>query len=94
MIETYREEAGQYPAKLSHLGDRFEQGLPADPFSGQPYCYRSDENSYLLYSLGPNLTDEGGVHGLEHGSIWEENKSDYVWCAGTADAMLNEDGQL
>ena len=33
-----------------------------DPFTNQPFAYRRDGNSFTLYSLGDNGTDEGGVH--------------------------------
>jgi hypothetical protein len=35
--------------------------IPGDVFSGKPLIYRPNENGYLLYSVGINGKDEGGV---------------------------------
>lgn len=33
-----------------------------DPFSGRPFAYRSDGQSFILYSLGFDRDDDGGCH--------------------------------
>jgi hypothetical protein len=36
--------------------------LPDDPFSvGRPFCYKVDPLQYTLYSVGPDLQDDGGT---------------------------------
>jgi hypothetical protein len=58
-------EKGSYPAKLRMLvgGQRLRE-VPLDPFSDGPPVYRVTRDGFLLYSLGPNFTDEGGKPGL------------------------------
>jgi hypothetical protein len=31
-----------------------------DPFDGQPLRYRNQGTGYVLYSIGPDLKDDGG----------------------------------
>jgi len=59
-LERYQTDHGAYPATLDALRDRFPEGLPVDPFSGGPYRYTSDGQSFQLYSIGRNLEDSGG----------------------------------
>lgn len=34
--------------------------LRIDPFSGEPFIYRTTKDGYVLYSVGPNSVDNGG----------------------------------
>jgi len=47
----------QLPAKLEvlKLGD-----LAIDPFSGKPFVYKIEPTGYRLYSVGANMSDDGG----------------------------------
>lgn len=36
-------------------------GVPSDPFSNRPLVYRSQTDGHLLYSVGANGIDDGGV---------------------------------
>lgn len=59
-LALHHQETGRYPAKLDELVPHPFASVPLDPFSGQPMIYRLTTNSYLLYSLGPDQTDDGG----------------------------------
>jgi hypothetical protein len=58
-VRAYRVEKGSLPTSLSALG---EVGVspPADPFSNTTIKYRVSGNSGILYSIGPDLIDNGG----------------------------------
>lgn len=61
-IEAYAHENGVYPGALHALYPGFLSRPPAaDPFSGAPFGYFSNGNNYVLYSVGYDLTDNGGV---------------------------------
>jgi len=64
---------GAYPEKLSELSPDPLAALPVDPFSGEPFIYhRQGDLTYVLYSVGPNGTDDGGRPadaGQENGDI-------------------------
>lgn len=67
---NYKKEHGAFPRDLQALG---AQDL-VDPSSGQPLVYRPEPDGFLLYSLGPDLTDDGG---REYDN--KEKKGDIVW---------------
>jgi hypothetical protein len=64
-IMRYEKEKGQYPADLDELVEAgYLKKLPMDPYNDGPLIYQKTEGEFLLYSLGANLTDEGGKLGL------------------------------
>jgi hypothetical protein len=56
-IERYRLQHPQVPERLP--GDLTQSAL--DPFDGQPLRYRASTNGYIVYSIGPDLTDNRGT---------------------------------
>ena len=52
---------GRYPAALAELVPEFLDGTPEDPFTGKLLVYRPEGDGFVLYSLGPNQQDEGGM---------------------------------
>jgi hypothetical protein len=77
-IERYRmDRDGALPEKLSALLPEYLEEIPLDPFDGQPMRYRLMDQGYVLYSVGWNLVDNGGVEIREqNGKTWSE---DYVF---------------
>jgi len=59
-LEVYRREAGSYPGVLATLRTELKWSVPEDIFSGRDYVYRREGDRFLLYSLGPDLDDDGG----------------------------------
>jgi hypothetical protein len=58
-LNAYRQQFGAYPDSLPELGN-----LPVlrDPFTGGSFAYRRQADGFVLYSVGANGTDEGGLH--------------------------------
>lgn len=57
----YRSEHGHYPAKLGALAPEFLPSIPQDLFIDKPLHYeRKADGSVVLYSVGPNMRDDGG----------------------------------
>jgi len=50
----------RYPASLSELTPDYLVTTLTDPFDGQPLRYRKQDAGYVLYSIGPDLKDDGG----------------------------------
>ena len=75
VLERYRLSQGQYPETLDALTPRFAAELPHDLIGGQPLKYRlTPGGGCLLYSVGWNEKDDGGVPGksMEEGDwVWE-----------------------
>lgn len=81
-VKRYEKEKGGYPAGLDELVEAdYLKKLPMDPYSDGPLVYRRTESGFLLYSLGTNLTDEGGELGLSGGKpkMWMNNGDWIFW---------------
>lgn len=60
-IERFRRATqDRLPDTLEALVPRFLDALPLDPFTGGPVRYRLTPEGYVVYSVGPNLGDDGG----------------------------------
>jgi hypothetical protein len=60
-LKKYKGMHGGYPDALTSLVPVFLETLPQDPFCGEPYCYRREGDGFLLYSVGDNGVDDGGL---------------------------------
>ncbi len=59
-VERYRLFHGQLPTGLSDLVPIYLPQVPQDPFDGRPLRYRRLEPGFVVYSVGPARTDDGG----------------------------------
>ena len=76
-LERYRLANGQFPEKLEALSPRFMPRQPNDVITGQPFKYRrADDGQFILYSVGWNEKDDGGVPGK---SLFDKAEGDWVW---------------
>jgi hypothetical protein len=78
-LERYRLAHGEYPETLDALAPRFIQGIPRDIIGGQPLKYRREKGEFVLYSVGWNQTDDGGVDSLWKDGPVDIAKGDWVW---------------
>lgn len=76
-MEAFKLRTGAYPATLGDLSPDYLPELPKDPFSGEDFRYGADAEAgtYLLYSVGPDKTDDGGA------VVWSEHD-------GTGDMLI------
>jgi len=58
---AYKDSFGQYPGTLDELRSKLGWKLREDPFSGKDFVYKREGNGFLLYSIGENLKDDGGL---------------------------------
>ena len=59
-IERYRRQHNKIPDSLDNLFPGYTESIPVDPFTGKKLFYRTDEDSYMIYSVGFNRVDDGG----------------------------------
>jgi len=62
-LRRFNADQGNYPAKLDDLVPRYLKTIPIDPFGiGKPLRYKPLDGgkSFLVYSVGGNMTDDGG----------------------------------
>jgi len=60
VLREFCNDQHRYPDQLKELIPQYLTEIPVDQFSGSPPIYRRTEAGYLLYSVGPNMIDEGG----------------------------------
>lgn len=60
-LRAYRLEEGGLPERLKELVPDYLPELPIDPLSDRPLVYRKAKVGYLLYSVGADRIDGGGV---------------------------------
>jgi len=76
-LNLYRQAHGGYPETLAPLAQVVDWPIADDIFSGEPFRYRREGAGYVLWSLGPDLDDDGGHDYREEGRSWLD--SDIVW---------------
>jgi hypothetical protein len=81
-LKAYEYERHHYPESLKELQTTIDWTMPVDPFSGKDYIYRRQGHGFIVYSLGQNLKDDGGVPEYNAQGKWRGQTSDIVWqCA-------------
>jgi hypothetical protein len=80
-LERYRLVHREYPEMLDTLVPQFIEKLPHDIINGQPLHYRrTDDGQFVLYSVGWNEADDGGVVGFyKNSETVNINIGDWVW---------------
>lgn len=81
-LERYRLAHGEYPASLEPLAPLLGDKVPHDVINGGPLLYRlASDGQFVLYSVGWNERDDGGVVVLTKGStpVVDINQGDWVW---------------
>jgi len=83
VLLRYEKDKGSYPNDLQRLITAgYLKQLPIDSFSDKPLVYRKTDDNFILYSLGPNFTDDGGEPGRDRkGRIknWSPNGDTVFW---------------
>jgi hypothetical protein len=59
-LRSWRAENGAYPDGLDPVAPMFSAGVPDDPFTQKPFCYRRVSDDFVLYSPGPTGIDHAG----------------------------------
>ena len=82
-LQRYKADKGSYPENLRQLitGGYLTQ-LPIDLYSGKPLVYRKTDDSFILYSVGLNYTDDGGESGKDRkGRVrkWRSDGDTVFW---------------
>jgi len=82
-LKRWRLEKNSYPAGLNELvAAGFIKELPMDPYSDKSLVYNKTDDDFILYSVGPNFTDDGGEPGKDtKGRIskWRDNGDTVFW---------------
>jgi hypothetical protein len=60
-MTRFRLDRGKLPEGLGELVPKYMEGIPADPFDGKPLRLAVKGDGRIIYSLGPDGVDDGGV---------------------------------
>jgi hypothetical protein len=76
-ILAYQAEKGGLPGSLAEVVTAgYLNSLPMDPYSDGPLVYKVVDDDFLLYSVGEDFTDDGGVYPVDD---WDVFVGDYVF---------------
>jgi hypothetical protein len=79
-LKRYRAERGEYPATLADLQATLSHPLPQDHYANAPLKYRHAGDGFVLYSIGPDGDDDGGLDRGDPGFEYWDNL-DVTWKA-------------
>jgi len=60
-LGCFKADEGRWPASLAELCPAYLKAVPRDFFSQGSLVYRPGGQGYVLYSVGINQRDDGGV---------------------------------
>jgi len=76
-LERFRMAHESFPDALAELAPGFIPEVPAEIVNGEAYHYRrTDDGSFVLYSVGTDLRDDGGVIDPK---LSASKQRDWVW---------------
>jgi len=78
-IQWYRLDHHAFPATLDALVPAYLPAIPLDPYSGKPLQLRRDGDTWVLWSIGPDLLDDLGQKALPLISHRPGETGDLVW---------------
>lgn len=77
-LMLFRVERNRYPATLDELAPAYLKSISRDRYTGAPLVYRIEADGCVLYSVGPNGRDDGGVNKTDRLDDLDERFDDRV----------------
>ena len=77
-IQRYRLAAGKLPDTLADLVPTYLDAVPRDPFDGNDLRYTELEGGFVVYSIGNDLSDDGGKEKLPKSKVTGESRNSDV----------------
>lgn len=78
-LQSYKRHFAAYPASLAELKAKIHWELKTeDIFSGKDFIYGPAKQGFILYSVGPDQKDDGGMN-LQSGGQTTMPRGDIVW---------------
>lgn len=63
-ILRFRQSIGKLPDTLTDLIPAYLDAVPKDPFDGNELRYKKRGDGFVIYSIGEDLSDDGGAEQL------------------------------
>lgn len=79
-ILRYKADKGICPDGLQTLVDEgYLKTIPIDPFSDEPIKYKKAGDDFVLYCVGLNMVDDGGVMGKVDAETAQRGRGARMW---------------
>ncbi|MGB2865003.1 MAG: hypothetical protein WBC05_16875, partial [Sedimentisphaerales bacterium] len=72
-VERHRLAAGKLPDSLTELVPAYLESVPKDPYDGNKIRYKKLEAGFVVYSIGEDLSDDGGKERLPRNKVKGES---------------------
>jgi hypothetical protein len=76
---AYNDRHNAYPSSLAELRKGLGWTIPKDPFNGRDFIYGRKGKGFILYSVGPDMKDNGGKPQLKGKAYREDAEYDITW---------------
>ncbi len=70
LLRNYKDKTDHWPKSLDELKPLADKDTLIDPQNNCPFIYKTTEDDFILYGIGPNKIDEGGRFLTEEGDDW------------------------
>ena len=64
-VHRYRLANGSFPETINQLVPEFLESVPVDVITGDPLKYQLTDGEPVIYSVGADLDDDGGVEAVD-----------------------------
>jgi hypothetical protein len=78
-VERYRLAHKRWPDSLKELVPALLAKVPTDPYDGQPLRFRRLEDGVVIYSIGPDGKDNGGIIDRKYSSFEDKDLGFRLW---------------
>lgn len=78
-LESFRNETERLPEQLAELTPKYLPEMPEDPFTGVALKYRRTEQGYVIYSVGRDREDNGGLEKADRKKSADKNSYDITF---------------
>ncbi len=80
-IFRYKDDKGAWPQNMEDLlSAGYIKQIPLDAYSDKPLIYKATEDNFMLYSIGADFTDNGGIFGKYSPTVSKPIRTtDFAW---------------
>ncbi len=77
--KIYKNQEGIFPDTIAALIPDILEKEPVDPFTGDPFIYKLQEDGFIVYSVGSNEKDDEGRATYQITKLVAEKDDDWPW---------------
>jgi hypothetical protein len=77
--KIFKNQEGRWPGHISELIPDILSEEPVDPFTGDPFIYKLQEEGFIVYSVGSNEKDDEGKGTFQVTKLVMEKDDDWAW---------------